>query len=105
MEISKKKPFSYIRLELWVSEKKLQQREGAYTKTNQHEQSWNEEDLMVTGRGGDRCGCEALALYYRHLGLCHCKEQHSLGSMSKEPNSPEGGVSSQGHCFPWPNII
>lgn len=26
-------------------------------------------------------------MHYRHLGLCHYKEQHSLGSMSKEPKT------------------
>lgn len=48
---------------------------------------------MVTGRGGNRCGCEALALHCRHLGLCRCKEQHSLGSMRKKSKTLPREVS------------
>lgn len=48
---------------------------------------------MVTGRGGDGCGCEALALHYRHLGLCRRKEQHSLGSMRKKSKTLPREVS------------
>lgn len=73
MEISKKKPFSYIRLELWVSKKKLEQREEHIQKRQQreehiqkrisvsragtggpcgHRQGWEQEDLVVIGRVG-----------------------------------------------------
>lgn len=84
MEISKKKPFSYIRLELWVSEKKkTTAKRGSIIKHKSASAELEQGGPYGHRQGWDRCGCEALALHYRHLELCRCKEQCSLGSMRK----------------------
>lgn len=82
MEISKKKPFSYIRLELWVSEKKN------YSKEREHIQkrisisrAGTRRTLWSQAGVGTGADVRLWALHYRPPGLCPCKEQHSLGSV------------------------
>lgn len=104
MEISKKKPFSYIRLELWVSEKRTTAKRGSTYKNESASAELGQEGPYGHRQGWEQCGCEALALALSPPGALPLQRAAQPG-LCEEPNSPEGGVSSQGHCFPWPNII
>lgn len=60
---------------------------------------WSEEEV---GAGADERPGLALAL----SAAPHYKEQHSLGSVYKEPKTLlTEGMSFQGHFFPWSNIV
>lgn len=82
MEISKKKPFSYIRLELWVSEKRTTAKRGSTYKNKSASAELGQE-----GPYGHRQWWEQVRMWGPGLalspppGLCPCKEQHSLGSV------------------------